>query len=54
MTNETYPYLSFGHELLDAELLEVTVPVFMDCVEGLPRNSLNIDSTSQNTSELSQ
>jgi hypothetical protein len=36
----TYPYASFGHELLDAELLEVTVPVFMDCVKGLPSNSL--------------
>lgn len=33
-------FISFGHELLDAELLEVTVPEFMECVEGLPRDSL--------------
>lgn len=38
--SDVYPHASFGHELFDAELLEVTVPVFMDCVDGLPKNSL--------------
>lgn len=38
--SETNEFLSFGHELLDAELLEVTVPIFMECVEDLPRDSL--------------
>jgi hypothetical protein len=38
--NEPNEFLSFGHELLDAELLEVTVPCFMQCVKNLPINSL--------------
>jgi hypothetical protein len=38
--NEPNEFLSFGHELLDAELLEVSVPDFMKSVKGLPRDSL--------------
>lgn len=40
IASDSYPHASFGHELFDAELLEVTVPVFMDCIEGGPRDSL--------------
>mgnify|MGYP000104812426 CR=1 FL=1 len=32
--------VSFGHALIDAELLEATEPVFMNCTQDLPRDTL--------------